>query len=194
MGKGNPFYRNHDVDAIRKISNDETLIKDGEGFVVVVNQGGTATVQFAGSSSTIETEIVKGVYPKNGDHVFMKRSNYVNRWFIYAIGIIQSLSGNPSGTQATSSILAAPNSQITIPGKSMIIFQWTPPGVRPDVVYQVEVADDNIGTGAVQTLVPGGNFVVAVGSAVTKYFRVRSVDKDWNTSGWTVYTSGTSLA
>lgn len=192
-----PFYRNTEVDAVRKINDDAHQRNDEEGFVALINAGGTATVQLSGSSNTIEAETIRGISVKNGDHVFLKRSKFINRWFIYAIGVTQLLSGatSSSGITSPTPLLTAPNTQSVLPDYACIHFQWSPSGVRPDLVYQVSVSDAADLTGEVTYLVAGGefDFPVTPGTPTTKYFRVRSVDEDWNTSGWTSLSSATSL-
>lgn len=189
------FYRqDSEIDAIRKIANGESKEMIKEGFVLTVSSG-TANVQLVGSSNVIEVEIMRGLEPSTGDHVFMVRSMIVNRWFIFSVGVVQAIKGNISSGSISAAlpVLTAPNSHFVVPGYKMLVYGWSPSGVRPDLVYQVGVANDGAGTGEVQYLVAGGAFPLAVAPLTTKYFRIRSVDKSWNTSGWTAYVSGTSL-
>lgn len=188
------FYRDSDKDSIRKIVSDAAADRIREGVVIAVLSGNLATVQVNGSSQNQPAEIMRGLSVKGGDRVFLVRSEVVPRWFVFGVGMVQAILGNSdAASNAAAAVLLAPTSTSIIADYGLIIYKWTPSGVRSDLVYQVEYANDNIETGAVLTYVSGSVFMLSIAGGTTKYFRVRSVTNDFRVSGWTDWSNTTSL-
>lgn len=193
------FYGPNDIDAIRKIAVDSQKITIAEGKVLVVFADGTAKVQLSGASTSVTAETTQNSEVLPGDFVFLIRSIITSRWFILASANIQNITGVLGGASGgtisgAASPVTAPNTLTVLSDEDMLIAQWTPSGVQSGVVYQLSISDDSIGTGEVLVLVPGGEYTLPAPTGTTKYFKVRSVDEEWNTSGWTAIVSATSLS
>lgn len=200
MPKNKLFYSHTDIDGIRKIANDENSVVIVEGKVLVAFADGTAKIQLSGSSTTVTAQTTKNTTVLPGDFVFLIRSTLTSRWFVLTSAMIQNMTGVIGSTGGsvvdapTSGPITAPNSLNVIATDKSLIAQWETSGVQTNVVYQVGIADAADGTGEVQKIVAGSQYVYAAPVGTTKYFRVRSVDENWNFSGWIGYISGTVIS
>lgn len=202
MPRGDPFLRSTDIDAIKKIAKDAQPLKtEAEGIVMSVTSSG-AMVQLRGASNWSPAEVVQGLTVKSGDQVFMRRSGQVARWVIINVYNIRSIQGSSNPAKAADGsvhALVAPSGFSLIAVNNALVVKWVVPGTRGDIVYELEVADDDIETNQVTYRVAGNIYYYALAGGSTKYLRVRSVkantssDLTWERSGWTDWAFATAL-
>jgi len=191
MPRVDPFYADDDVDAVRLISKQEQRRDIEEGIVIDAPDAGQIAVRLAGSSRTIPVDPLVGTKLNRGDHVKLMRSRQ-NRWIVIGAFSANATTGSTDAgsSNVTNNILGAPSS-ITATGVSGgILVTWENPGSAL-LIFEIEYANDTAGTGAVTKRVAGGSYLIPASAGVTRYAHVRSVDSNWNRSGWTDWVSAT---
>jgi hypothetical protein len=189
------FYENDPLEGIRKIAEGTKRVDQREGTILSA-QPGNVLVQFDGSSAAVPVEVMRGLTVHANDRATLVRSKALNRWVVYGSYPVMAINGDinsPSSADGGGPALGAPGELTATGYENCIVLQWEPPGARSDAVFEVEVSDDSAGTDPDEYRIAGSNFILFVEGSVTKYFRVRSVGKNWARSGWTTRVSGTSV-
>lgn len=187
-----PFFDNNDKGAVQKIIADLIPFKIREGLVVRVASSGAVEVQVSGSAQNQPAEVMRGLDPQIGDRVFMVRSEIVPLWFIFGVGTVRAINGDTTASSSIASgTLLGPTSVSVKALSNLIVVNWTPSGVRSDLIYQVEISSSASPSG-VMVYVSGSVLIYPAAAGTTRYFRVRAVDNAHNTSGWSAWIASTS--
>lgn len=194
MPKRDPFYRNTNVDAVRRVASDvANLGEECQAVVMIVNADGSARVRIRGSNKTTPASIARGLDIGPKDYVLMRR-NGQGRWIIcdtygapaqfgetHPKGYGQSATRNASNDTPA----VAPGGLSAQGGPAMLMIWWTPPGTRGDSLFDVQIADDaEFSSGLEEYRVAGTTLSVASTPEVDRYIRVRTINGNWTQSGW----------
>ncbi len=179
------------VAAVKRIIDQHVKNLITEGVVVASTPDlRMIKVQLRGSQTLSTVNVLEGLSVQQGDNCVLVQLPGATRWTI--IGAYRQGSAyNPSRVEQNVSELAMPDLTVT-PAIRMLIAHWIAPPQRPDLVYQVEVADVGDEANAVSYMVAGSYFLWLATTAQT--FRVRCVQKNLTYSAWTEWTQGTPLA
>lgn len=192
MAKG-PFYSKDDVGAINRLVDKRTPRTDVDGVVVMVEPTGYVWCLIHGSSNAVVVDVTNGIAIKQGDKVSLRRFPNTARWTIYAVQTVNGTTGSGPGTPATdnSTTVAAPSNLALVASFGGVYISWEPPNDTSDVLFEVELSSDGIGTGAIIYKVAGSLFYFPC--TTIQYARVRSLGEGWTRSGFTGRLSATPL-
>lgn len=188
-----PFYPKNDVGAINKLVDKRSPRTESEGVVTMVEKTGFVWVQIRGASNSVVVDTTNGIAVKQGDKVALRRLPGSSRWSIYAIQTLNGLAGSGSSLATTGSdvSVAAPENLVVEGTYGGIFVRWTPPNDTGDLLFEVDISTDAIGTGSTIYKVAGGLFYYA--TTTLHYARVRSLGTGWQRSGFTLRLSATPL-
>lgn len=190
MAKRNVFYRNNDVDAIRKLADDQvpSMVKEAD-IISMTSNGASAQVQIHGSTKQSRANVLAGINLKQNDHVIMIKSELTGQWII--IGGYVATTGSTTNTTAQTTGIAAPLPpfDLQLSASIGVLFLFWRVRASASGIFQVEIADNMSESNAEFAVIAGSVFPYA--SIAAKYFRVRSTDALWNFSSWTDWIVGT---
>lgn len=181
------FFSNDDIGAIQKIVTDLIANFSIEGIVTSVNNDRlTAQVALSGSNKSQTAVILKGLQLSQGDTVMCFRSTRTGRWIVFGAYVNQTVPG--ATPTATSPKVLAPVGLTVTPSIGMVIASWTV-GTDSTGLFEVEVANDTGETAKVMYIIAAS--VLPVATVIQKYVRVRTIDIDFNRSGWSAWANAT---
>lgn len=182
-----------DIQGIKRIVQQIAATPPTPGRVLAKLPRGVR-VQITGSNLTVEADIIRGADVQVGDEVVLMRPEGQRRWIV--VGAAANASANASSISVSSSVsntLAPPDGVRAYDGWGYILFAWSAPIQRPDINFQVQVEDDTEGSTNIEHFATtGSSYLYIAPPGVRKRFRVCTVDKNYNKSGWSAPVVGES--
>lgn len=153
---------------------------------VVTPDGRSARVRLAGSNTLTDVAIMRSATVSPGDTVVLVRPIGSEIWICLGAFFRRIVNALGITTQLGTPGLAPPNGITALGESGMLVCYWEVPPQRPDLTFHVQVTDitDSTWESAVTYRRGGSYLLLFVDPGTQKKFRVRSVDSEWNKSGW----------
>lgn len=181
--------------AIRRMINNSATSEIDTAEVISVPTHGQFVMIRRGGSKTFERAYIENkVALSPGERVAIIRPDRGQNWVVL-MSYSDRRSGQAPNVPRTSQELAAPSNLVGEGGVGCMVIVWETPPVRPDLSYQIEVADDPDDLNTTTTYYTRGSLFVDLALAGVEHaYRVRCINSDWDVSGWTDWIYVTALA
>lgn len=177
---------NPKIAAITRIAQQQQVNDLTEAEVTsVAIHGKYAQIRIGGSATFERASKPDQLVLRPGDRVIVARPSHSRRWVILT-AFTENREGDIPNVVDQQGAIASPADPIGASIEGGMLFTWAIPPSHPNLSFVVEVADDP-GTYATtnQYYVRGSVFIDAEFPGLEKSYRVRCVDTNWESSGWT---------